>query len=178
MTEEHAAPAVSVLFHPRVVPVIDVFRLLGRLKDQCDLAILDGPERDLSAYVRRENAKTIISDTLMLAFALSRQGMRELRYRPLRSRSGTKDEYGLMVMIGARVAGDMLLAREAAAMLGLGMVVGVSPLMEELSRQIGFGRLVFDLPTLPEFRAMIGGSGFSSEPFDDLFAKQDFHFRF
>src|SRR3712207_3921254 len=110
-------PAVTVLFHPSTVPIIDVFRSLGRLEDQYDLALLDGPERALTAYTHPEAAKAIVSDALLLAFALTRQRGRPFSHRPLRSRHGSLDEYCLMTLIGSSRSPSTELAIEAATAL-------------------------------------------------------------
>jgi len=151
-----ATGSVAVLFHPSTVPVVDVFRSLGRLDDQYDLALLDGPEQALMAYSKPEAAKAIVSDALLLAFALTRQRGQPFSYRPLRSRCGSLDEYCLMALIGSARLPSSHLAHEAAAALGIGSLDFLSSLAGELIRQIELGCLVFDAPSLEEFRAVVG----------------------
>src|SRR3954471_11005243 len=90
--------AVAVLFHPSIVPVMDVFRSIGNLNDQYDLTLLDGPEQALADYVHPGSTKGIVSDALLLAFALTRQRGSAFDHRPLKSRQGSLDEYCLMVI--------------------------------------------------------------------------------
>lgn len=163
MTEPFSNPvgrhSVAVLLHPSAVPVIDVFRSIGNLEDQYDLALLDGPERALSAYVTPSAAKGIVSDALLLAFSLSRKRQRSFDHRPLRSRCGSLDEYCLLVLIGASRQPDSDLAREASAYLDGVSLDLLSALAGELTRQIDQGAIVFPVPPVSEFRAMIGREG-------------------
>jgi len=154
-----ANDSVAVLFHPSTVPVIDVFRSIGSLEDQYDLALLDGPEHMLAAYVDPTTAKGIVSDALLLAFALTRQRGRGFGYQPLRSRQGSVDEYCLMILIGSARQQNSELAREASAILGVSPLDLLSSLAGELARQIDLGAIVFPIPGLREFRAVVGIEG-------------------
>lgn len=160
MTEAFLSPIgqdeIAILFHPSVVPVVDVFRSIGSLDDQYDLALLDGPEWALSAYVDPAAAKGIVSDSLLLAFALTRQRGSAFDHRPVRSRYGTLDEYCLMVLIGASRQPHSEVAREASAILGVSPLELLSALAGELSRHIDLGTIAFPVPDLREFRAMVG----------------------
>jgi hypothetical protein len=87
MTELHPSVAdpgpIFVLLHSNAVPVVDIFRCIGGFEDRYDLAMLDGPEEALLDLARPETAKAIISDALLLAFALDRQRSRPLCHAPL-----------------------------------------------------------------------------------------------
>jgi len=182
MAEAFSNPAgsssVSVLFHPSTVPVIDVFRSLRALESQYDLAVLDGPEQALMAYARPELAKAIISDALLLAFALTRKRGQPLCHQPLKSRHGSLDEYCLMALIGSARSSEAQLAMEAAAALKLGALDYVSSLAGELAKQLSLSSLIFGPPSLSEFRAVMG----DRLPYEDLVRNPrnspDFHFRF
>lgn len=169
---------VTVLFHPSAVPVVDVFRSIGSLDDQYDLALLDGPEHLLSSYVDPTAAKGIVSDALLLAFALTRQRGRAFGHRPLRSRQGSPDEYCLMALIGAGRQPNSDVAREASAILGVSPVDLLSALAGELARQMDLGTIVFPVPTLREFRAMLGVEGEQMEAIVEAFNKPERHFGF
>lgn len=151
-----ASNPVAVLFHPSIVPVIDVFRCLNRLEDQYDLCLLDGPEQALAAYTRPEAAKSIISDALLLAFALTRQRGRPFAYRPVGSRHASLDEYCLISLIGSSRNPDSPVVREAAQCLEIISLDFMTALAGELVRHIDGGDLRFEPPCLAEFRAMIG----------------------
>lgn len=170
-------PAV-VLFHPSVVPVIDVFRSIGSLDDQYDLALLDGPEYHLSSYVDPAAAKGIVSDALLLAFALTRQRGVAFSHQPLHSRQGSPDEYCLMVLVSSVGQQNLEVAREASAILGVATPDLLSALAGELTRQIGLGTIVFPMPTLREFRAMIGIEGEQMEAIVEAFNRPERHFSF
>ena len=171
-----AADPVTVLFHPSTVPVIDVFRSLGRLEDQYDLALLDGPEQALTAYTHPEAAKAIVSDALLLAFALTRQRGRPFSHRPLKSRHGSLDEYCLMTLIGSSRSASAELTIEAAAALGIESLDFLSSLAGELIRQIDLGSLRFNAPSLEEFRAITGDRRPFGRMIDEASNASGFHF--
>lgn len=170
--------SVAVLFHPSAVPVMDVFRSIGSLEDQYDLTLLDGPEEMLSAYLQAGSAKGIVSDTLLLAFALTRQRGSTFHHRPLRSRHGSLEEYCLMIVIGSARQPGLEVAREAAAILGVSPLPLdlVSALGGELARQIDLGAIVFPVPSLHEFRAVIGIEDAQIEAIVEAFDKPGRHF--
>jgi hypothetical protein len=169
--------SVAVLFHPSTVPVIDVFRSLGRLENQYDLALLDGPEQALAAYTRPEAAKSIVSDALLLAFALTRQRGRPFVHRPLKSRHGSIDEYCLMALIGSSRNPASEVALEAAAFLEIVSLDFMSALAGELVQQIDLGILVFEPPELPEFRAVVGVDPAHEVTIDRTPGRTEFTFR-
>jgi hypothetical protein len=154
---------VSVLFHPSAVPVIDVFRSIGSLDDQYDLALLDGPEQALALFVPPHAAKGIVSDALLIAFALTRQRGGAFDHRPLGSRRGSLEEYCLMALIGASRQPDSDVVREASAILGVSPGDLLPALAGELSRHIDLGIIAFPVPALREFRAVLGIEGVEME---------------
>ncbi|MEZ0171809.1 hypothetical protein [Microvirga sp. TS319] len=166
---------VTVLFHPTAVPVIDVFRSIGSLDDQYDLSLLDGPERALSAFVSLGAAKGIVSDALLLAFALSRQRGRAFDHRPFRSRCGSLDEYCLLVLIGASRRPRSDLAREASAFLDVSPLDLLTALAGELARQIDLGTIVFPVPDVDEFRSVIGVEAREQGVVVEAFGKPGLH---
>jgi len=150
--------SVAVLFHPSTVPVMDVFRSIDSLDDQYDLTLLDGPEQALAAYVQSGSTKGIVSDALLLAFALTRQRGKAFDHRPVGSRQGSLEEYCLMVVIGAARRPGSEVAREASALLGISPLPLdlLSALGGELARQMDLGSIVFPVPEPGEFRAVVG----------------------
>jgi len=140
-----ATGSVAFLLHPSVVPVIDVFRSLSSLEDQYDLALLDGPERGLAAVTQPDAAKAIVSDALLLAFALTRQRGRPFCHQPVGSRHGSMDEYCLLALIGSSrngVNGVSDVAQEAAALLDIVSLDFMVSLAGEIIRQMDLGTLV------------------------------------
>jgi hypothetical protein len=150
--------AVSVLFHPSAVPVVDVFRSLGCFEDQYDLELLDSPETALSSFLDPALAKGIVSDALLLAFALTRQRGRPFSFRPIGSRHGSVDEYCLLTMIAASHQTGRAVTQEAAVVLEIQSLDTLKPLTGEIIRQIELGAIVFEVPHLSGFRAMLGMS--------------------
>jgi hypothetical protein len=169
--------SVAFLLHPSMVAVIDVFRSLSSLEDQYDLALLDGPEQGLAAYTQPEAAKGIVSDALLLAFALTRQRGRPFSHRPLGSRHGSLDEYCLLALMGSlrKTASDVAL--EAAAYLDIASLDVVVTLAGEIVRQMDIGTLVFEPPSLPDFRAMMGNGPSEAVLVEAALDKAEFNFR-
>jgi hypothetical protein len=152
----HSEGAVSILFHPSTVPIIDIFRSISRLDHQYDLALLDAPEEALKSFARPETAKAIISDALLFAFALARQRAQPVSHCPLGSRQGTTDEYCLMALIGSSHEPDSELAFEAAMALAIPSMDFMATLAADLLGQIHSARIAFDTPSVADFRAIVG----------------------
>jgi hypothetical protein len=172
-----ASSRVAVLLHPSIVPVLDVFRSLSRLDDQYDLALLDGPEQSLATYIKPEAAKGIISDALLLAFALTRQRGRAFHHRPVGSRHGSIDEYCLLALISSSRNTASEVALEAASLLEIVSLDFMSALAGELVRQLDSGALVFEAPTLAEFRAIAGYGNPEDVMVEATLSKADFNRR-
>jgi len=175
-----ATGSVAFLLHPSVVPVIDVFRSLSSLEDQYDLALLDGPERGLAAVTQPDAAKAIVSDALLLAFALTRQRGRPFCHQPVGSRHGSMDEYCLLALIGSSrngVNGVSDVAQEAAALLDIVSLDFMVSLAGEIIRQMDLGTLVFERPSLPEFRALMGYGRSEEVLIESVLGKAEFNFR-
>jgi hypothetical protein len=172
-----ATGSVAVLLHPSVVPVIDVFRRLNRLEDQYDLAMLDGPEQALSAYTQPETAKGIVSDALLLAFALTRQRGRPFIHKPVGSRHGSLDEYSLLAMIGASRDPSSDVALEAARYLDIVSLDFLAALAGDLVRQIDLGAVAFEVPELSDFRAITGVGAVEEVLLETDLARAEFSFR-
>ncbi|WP_457093926.1 hypothetical protein, partial [Microvirga sp. P5_D2] len=133
--------AVAVLLHPSAVPVIDIFRSLGTLEDQYDLALLDSPEAALTGFLDAGAAKGIVSDALLLAFALTRQRGRSFHFRAPGSRHSSMDEYCLLTMIAASRQTGQEVTREAASRLDIESLDFLTALAGEIVRQIDLGNL-------------------------------------
>ncbi|MBB3018694.1 hypothetical protein FHR70_001748 [Microvirga lupini] len=172
-----AVNPVAVLLHPSAVPVIDVFRSLNRLEDQYDLALLDGPEQGLAAYTRPDTAKGIVSDALLLAFALTRQRGRPFVHKPVGSRHGSLDEYSLLTLIGASRHASSEVALEAARHLEIVSLDFMSALAGELVRQIDLGTVAFDVPSLSDFRAVMGVGASEEVHVEAVLTRAEFNFR-
>jgi hypothetical protein len=172
-----AAGSVAVLLHPSTVPVIDVFRSLNRLEDQYDLAMLDGPEQALATYTQSETAKGIVSDALLLAFALTRQRGRPFVHRPIGSRHASLDEYCLLALIGASRDLASGVALEASRHLDIVSLDFMSALAGDLVRQIDLGAVAFEVPSLPDFRAIMGVGAAEEVLVETTLTRAEFNFR-
>jgi hypothetical protein len=97
-------------------------------------------------------------------------------HRPFRSRCGTLDEYCLMTLIGASRQPGSEVIREASALLGVSPTDLLSALAGELARHIDLGIIVFPVPSLCEFRAVIGIEGGQMEAIVEALDKPGRHF--
>jgi len=174
----HSPGAISILFRPSMVPIIDIFRSIGSLDHQYDLALLDGPERALMSFARPETAKAIISDALLFAFALARQRSHPLRHCRLGSRRGTTDEYCLMALIGSSRELDSELAFEAGMALAIPSMDFMATLASDLLGQIDSAGLGFDTPSVAEFRAIIGDGCLIENDLEGFLGRSEIKFQF
>ncbi|MCB5176391.1 MULTISPECIES: hypothetical protein [Microvirga] len=174
----HESGPVSVLFHPNTVPIVDIFRCISSFDDQYDLALLNGPEQALMGLTRPEAAKAIISDALLLAFALDRQRSQPLQHGPMNSRRGSMDEYCLMALIGSARMPDSELAFEAASVLGVASLDLMTSLASDLIRQIDNGGLMFTTPSVSEFRGVVGERVLFEDDLGEVLGRSELRFRF
>ncbi|QRM28245.1 hypothetical protein [Microvirga sp. VF16] len=172
-----APGSVAFLLHPSTVPVIDVFRSLSSLDDQYDLSLLDGPEQALATYTKPETAKGIVSDALLLAFALTRQRGRPFSHRPIGSRHGSLDEYCLLTLLSSARNPASDVAIEAAAFLDIVSLDFMVALAGDLIRQMDLGAIVFEPPGLTEFRALMGDGPSEEILIEAASGKAEFNFR-
>jgi hypothetical protein len=168
---------IAFLLHPSTVPVLDVFRSLSCLEDQYDLALLDGPEQGLAAYIQPEAAKGIVADALLMAFALTRQRGKPFSHKSPGSRHGTREEYCLLALIGSSRNTASEIALEAAAYLDIASLDFMAALSGEIVRQMDIGTLVFEPPSLSEFRAMMDDGPFEEVLVAATLGKAGFSFR-
>lgn len=168
---------VVVLFHPAIVPLIDAFRSLEILSSRYDVHVLDQPESDLARFIARDAARAIVSDAMLLAFALGRQRPEPLFHRPLKSRQGSLDEYCILTLIAASRDPGSELAFEAAAALGILSFDFILSLARDLLRQIDMGRLTLEHPSVAEFRAIVGDDRFFDGLTNPLSDISEFSFR-
>jgi hypothetical protein len=128
--------ALSILFPPRAVFLLDIFRALGDFEEHYDIAALDALEGRLSALLDPAAAKSLISDALLLSFGLRREREEPLDLREVGSRRGTADESRLLAFLAA--SEEPALAASAAAALGLvnfrvltGLAIQIARRLEE-----------------------------------------------
>jgi hypothetical protein len=137
---------VAILFSPRTLPVIDIFRALGDFEENYDLGALDALENRLCGLMNRDLAKGIVSDALLMAFGLRRERREPLDYKPVQSRRGTPDEYRLMALMGATYWHDFHLASEAAAALDIRHPQPLVSLAFDIARRLEAAGLKLEAP--------------------------------
>ncbi|MCB8820169.1 hypothetical protein [Microvirga rosea] len=169
--------SVAVLFRPSIVPLIDAFRSLDILSEGYDIHVLEAPEQDLARYVEKDAARAIVSDAMLLAFALSRQRGQPLSHQAPRSRKGTLDEYCVLTLIGASENPDSELAFEAAAALRIASLDFTLSLATDLLRRIDLGGLPLECPSLSEFRAIVSEGLITGSSADCLEEPSSFKFQ-
>ena len=154
---------VSVLLSPATLIIVDIFRSLREPDHHGDSWVLKGFEQ--SSRRRRVSpgeARTLVSESLLLAFALNRQRGRPLSHHPRGVRRGTIDEYALLTLIAASREPEVELIYEACAALGVESLEFITPIAADLARHWGMAGFPLNTPKLVEFRAIVG----KTDPFD------------
>ena len=95
------APSLGFLLSPNAVLVVDLFRALGDFEDAYDLAALDQLEARLGRLIDPAAAQGVVSDALMLAFAVRRHREVSWEMNRVGSRRATLDEYRLVALVSA-----------------------------------------------------------------------------
>jgi hypothetical protein len=139
-------PLVGILFSPRSLFLIDVFRTLGAFEEHYDLASLDALERRLAQSIDPSIAKGLVSDALLLSFGLRRERQDQLDFAPTGSRRGTADEYRLVALVGAAYRNDPALAAEAALALGVANYPPLITLACDIANRLKMAGIAVDDP--------------------------------
>ncbi len=138
--------AVSFLLSPDVVLVIDMFRALGDFEDHYDLAALDRLEDRLSALIEPAAARGLVSDALLLGFALRTERSTTWTMHPVGSRRATAHEYRLLGLVAACLHGDRTLASEALRGLGVAGSHTIQSLASEVAARLAAAGVTLDPP--------------------------------
>jgi hypothetical protein len=144
-----------VLFSPDAVQIIDIFRSLGDFEETYDIEALDQLEAALACVMSRDDAKSVVSDALLLAFGLRRERREALDFAPVRSRRGTLDEYRLLALIGASHIQDGGLVSDAAASLDIMRAWPLVALASDIARRLEAAGLTLQCPD----RRLLGMAG-------------------
>lgn len=144
-----AESSVTVLLSPSDALVADVFRALGDFESHYDLAALDDIERRLAMRVDALSAKSIVSDALLLGFALRTERIGEWKMRAVGDRRATDDEHRLLLLLAASRAGDGELAARAADALDIRLTATIASLSRDIGRRLADADL---LPSQPDGR--------------------------
>ncbi len=82
-----------------------------------------------------------------------------------------------MILIATSRQSGGGLTQEAAAILEVSPLDVLSALAGELVRQIELGSVMFQVPSLPEFRAIMGLEGAQAEAIVEAFGNRGRHFK-
>ena len=142
----HKAAPVAVLFSPDAVQIIDIFRSLGDFEETYDIDALDRIEATLACVLNRDDAKSVVSDALLLAFGLRRERREALDFAPVGSRRGTLDEYRLLALIGASHVQDEGTVSDAVAALDIIRAWPLVALASDIARRLEAAGLTLQCP--------------------------------
>lgn len=138
--------AVSFLLSPDVVLVIDMFRALGDFEEHYDLSALDRLEDRLSAIIDPVSARGLVSDALLLGFALRTERTTTWAMHPAGSRRATPHEYRLLGLVAACMHADTGLAAEALRGLGVAGNHTILALAREVAARLTAAGVELDPP--------------------------------
>jgi hypothetical protein len=136
---------VFLLFPPALVPVLDIFRVLGNFEENYDISALDALEERLAKSISPQLAKGIVSDALLLAFGLHRERREPLDYGRPETRRGTADESRLIDLLAACSRHDFDLAERVAASLSVSHSKPLVALAYDVARRLEAAGLKLDM---------------------------------
>ncbi|WP_046863776.1 hypothetical protein [Microvirga massiliensis] len=137
---------IFLLFPPALVPVLDIFRVLGNFEEHYDISALDTLEERLTKSMNSQLAKGIVSDALLLAFGLRRERREPLAYGRPETRRGTADEGRLIDLLAACSRQDFDLAERVAAGLSVAHSKPLVALAYDVARRLEAAGLKLDMP--------------------------------
>ena len=145
-TAHGESETVFLLFPPALVPVIDIFRVLGNFEEYYDVAALDALEERLAKSMNSQLAKGIVSDALLLAFGLRRERREPVAYGRPEARRGTADEGRLIDLLAACGRRDFDQAERVAASLSVAHSKPLVALAYDVARRLEAAGLTLDMP--------------------------------
>jgi hypothetical protein len=148
--------SVSFLLSPHVVLVIDMFRALGDFEEHYDLSALDRLEDRLSTIIDPVSARGLVSDALLLGFALRTERTTSWAMHQAGSRRATPHEYRLLGLVSACMHGDTALAAEALRGLGVAGNHTILSLAGEVAQRLAAAGVELDPP---DARLMVTETG-------------------
>jgi hypothetical protein len=141
-----SSAAVSFLLSPNVVLVIDMFRALGDFEENYDLSALDRLEDRLATLIDPCAARGLVSDALLLGFALRTERSTTWSMHAVGSRRATAHEYRLLGLVAACMHGDTELAAEALRGLGVAGNHTILSLAGEVAQRLAVAGVELDPP--------------------------------
>lgn len=137
-----APGSIDVLLSPRMALVVDIFRALGDFETSYDVAVIDALEGRLTRATDATTARAVVSDALLLGFALRNQRTdaswphADWEMNAIGARQASDHECATLTLIAACKEEDPALAARAAGTLA----VRLNPTVSSLARDMG-GRL-------------------------------------
>ncbi|MGO4704588.1 hypothetical protein AB4072_02270 [Microvirga sp. 2MCAF38] len=148
--------SVLILFSPKILPAIDLFRGLADLGEAYQSPILEEREASLTNVVGAQQARAALSDALLFSFAIRRQRSNSLTINAIGSRRGTGEEFSLLTLIGAAGVDAQPLLRRAASMLCVELTETLLQLSADLAKDLKPFFVEDDFIDADRFEAIIG----------------------
>lgn len=169
--------AFSVLLHPSVVPVLDLFRSKAEPEGAHHPALRADVERELGRWTSPLLARAIASNALLLALSLSREMRNPLTFQAAGSRRTSVGEQRLLALVSASRRGERRTAIEEAA-AGIDVPAdGIScSAAEILISQLDLAGLLW--PAFEVVRGAVGPAHPVEGPSDPVSPADDAAFRF
>lgn len=134
--------SIDVLLSPRMALVVDIFRALGDFEASYDVSVIDTLEARLSAATEATTARAVVSDALLLGFALRNQRTDaswphgDWDLNPIGARQASDHECATLTLIAACKADDIPLADQAARALSVKLNATVSALARDMGGRL------------------------------------------
>ncbi|WP_157961381.1 hypothetical protein [Microvirga flavescens] len=157
MQKSNPDRSVLILFSPKVLPVIDLFRGLAELEENYSSPLLEEQEGQLAALIGSQQARAALSDALLLSFELKRQRRSLLAFSAVGSRQGSVEEFCLLALIAAAGFASQPLFVRAATVLNIEPTETLRRLSLDLSKRLSQLFLEGDFTDINRFEAVVGG---------------------
>lgn len=134
--------SIDVLLSPRMTLVVDIFRALGDFEASYDVGVIDALEARLAVATEATTARAVVSDALLLGFALRTQRTDaswphgDWEMNPIGARQASDHECATLTLIAACKADDIPLADQAARALSVKLNATVSSLARDMGGRL------------------------------------------
>lgn len=133
---------IAVLLSPKTTLLVDIFRSLGDFEASYDVAAIDALEYRLTAATDGQTARAVVSDALLLGFALRNQRTDDPTPHPgwemnaVGTRRASADECAVLGLVAASKAGETELASLCARRLSVALDRTVSSLARDMGLRL------------------------------------------
>ncbi|MGP9822514.1 hypothetical protein ACTZWW_21010 [Salinarimonas sp. NSM] len=133
---------IAVLLSPKTTLVVDIFRSLGDFEAAYDVGAIDVLEYRLTSATDGQTARAVVSDALLLGFALRNQRTAAPTPQPawamntIGSRRASPDECAVLGLVAASKAGESALASVCARRLAVALDKTVSSLARDMGLRL------------------------------------------